>query len=171
MRNETSRRIIDGDGHIVEDNLELFEYLPPPYSGRRSILATPFFPTGDGFQRLARRVADDARKERETPKITEWKEFLDLSGDFISDSGTQFRLHSKRRLGGGARAGLQRLVVRLLSESRFAAARDCAYSFAGPRVSDKGASPRSHGLGDGGSIAAGGGTVGSLWPQKFLAGV
>jgi len=77
MGNETSRRIIDGDGHIVEDNLELFEYLPPPYSGRRSILATPFFPTGDGFQRLARRVAGDARKERETPKITEWKEFLD----------------------------------------------------------------------------------------------
>ena len=50
--------VIDTDGHIFEKDEIIFEYLEPPFNGRKEILALPFFPTLDGFQRMARRVGD-----------------------------------------------------------------------------------------------------------------
>ena len=45
-------RILDGDGHVVERDRDLFEYLEAPYRNA-PVLGYPFFPTLDGFQRGA----------------------------------------------------------------------------------------------------------------------
>jgi len=37
----------------MERDAELFEYLEEPYAGRQTLLAFPFWPTIDGFQRGA----------------------------------------------------------------------------------------------------------------------
>ena len=49
---------IDADGHVVEGDRELLQFLPAPFKGRADLLSFPFFPTLDGFHRQARRVAD-----------------------------------------------------------------------------------------------------------------
>ena len=46
-------RILDADGHIIERDIELFEYLEPPYKGKDTLLGYPFFPTLDGYNRGA----------------------------------------------------------------------------------------------------------------------
>ncbi|MBV8535679.1 MAG: hypothetical protein JO128_08810, partial [Alphaproteobacteria bacterium] len=46
-------RILDGDGHVIERDAELFEYLEPPYKGNTTLLGYPFFPTLDGYNRGA----------------------------------------------------------------------------------------------------------------------
>ena len=45
--------ILDADGHLIERDDELFEYLEPPYKGNNTLLGFPFFPTLDGYQRGA----------------------------------------------------------------------------------------------------------------------
>lgn len=45
--------VVDGDGHIFENDAEIFEFLEPPYQGNRIVLAFPFFPTLDGYHRGA----------------------------------------------------------------------------------------------------------------------
>ncbi len=47
------KRILDGDGHIIERDKEIFEYLEPPYAGNTTLLGYPFFPTLDGYNRGA----------------------------------------------------------------------------------------------------------------------
>ena len=42
---------IDADGHVVESDGELLEFLPEPFKGREDLLSFPFFPTLDGFHR------------------------------------------------------------------------------------------------------------------------
>ena len=46
------KRIMDGDGHVIERDREIFEYLEAPYQND-VVLGYPFFPTLDGFQRGA----------------------------------------------------------------------------------------------------------------------
>ena len=36
---------IDADGHVVEADSELLEFLPAPFKGRDDLMAFPFFPT------------------------------------------------------------------------------------------------------------------------------
>ncbi len=47
------KRILDGDGHVIERDSELFEYLEPPYKGNSAMLGYSFFPTLDGYHRGA----------------------------------------------------------------------------------------------------------------------
>jgi uncharacterized protein len=47
------KRILDGDGHIIERDSEIFEYLEPPYAKNTTLLGYPFFPTLDGYNRGA----------------------------------------------------------------------------------------------------------------------
>src|SRR6266540_2037387 len=54
-------QVIDADGHVIERDQELFEFLPPPFRGYGRVLAYPFFPTLDGFHRAARKAADGTR--------------------------------------------------------------------------------------------------------------
>ncbi len=46
-----ARLIIDADGHLMENDKEIYDYLEPPYRGMRSTVGYPYFPTLDGFQR------------------------------------------------------------------------------------------------------------------------
>lgn len=72
-------RIIDGDGHIIERDAELFEFLDPPYRGNTTMLGYPFFPTLDGFHRGAIMARNEIFKSYEiTPQ--RWVTFLDEVG-------------------------------------------------------------------------------------------
>jgi predicted TIM-barrel fold metal-dependent hydrolase len=76
-------QVIDADGHVLETDAELYDYLEPPFSGDPAILKFPFFPTLDGFQRVARRLATGTRKLRPDATevtVTEWIDFLDRAG-------------------------------------------------------------------------------------------
>jgi predicted TIM-barrel fold metal-dependent hydrolase len=68
---------IDADGHVVESDAELLDFLPPPYRGREDLLSFPFFPTLDGFHRQARRVADGKGRYVAKGSLKEWQQFLD----------------------------------------------------------------------------------------------
>ncbi len=45
-------RILDADGHVIERDSEIFEYLEAPYRNT-TVLGYPFFPTLDGYNRGA----------------------------------------------------------------------------------------------------------------------
>src|SRR5262245_15847599 len=68
---------IDADGHIVESDRELLEFLPAPFKDREDLLSFPFFPTLDGFHRQARRVADGKGRYIVKGSLHEWRQFLD----------------------------------------------------------------------------------------------
>lgn len=68
---------IDADGHVVESDVELLEFLPEPFKGREDLLSFPFFPTLDGFHRQARRVADGKGRYIAKGRLKEWQDFLD----------------------------------------------------------------------------------------------
>src|SRR5690349_6019041 len=69
--------VIDADGHVVEADSEILEYLPPPYRGQQQLLAYPFFPTLDGWHRSARRVTDASGIYIERPTAADWLGYLD----------------------------------------------------------------------------------------------
>jgi predicted TIM-barrel fold metal-dependent hydrolase len=74
-----NRTILDADGHIIERDAELFEYLEPPYAGNETLLGFPFFPTLDGYQRGAIMSRLGIHKEYTiNPKV--WLDFLDGVG-------------------------------------------------------------------------------------------
>lgn len=68
---------IDADGHVVESDSELLEFLPKPFQNREDLLSFPFFPTLDGFHRQARRVADGQGRYIAKGSLKEWQDFLD----------------------------------------------------------------------------------------------
>src|SRR5258708_1929653 len=72
-------RVLDGDGHIIERDAELFEYLEPPYKGNATLLGYPFFPTLDGYNRGAVMARMGIHQSYEiTPKL--WVDTLDKAG-------------------------------------------------------------------------------------------
>ncbi|HYU18072.1 MAG TPA: amidohydrolase family protein [Chloroflexota bacterium] len=78
MISDNRHQVIDADGHVIERDQELFEFLPPPFRGYGRVLAYPFFPTLDGFHRAARKAADGTRvTSLEIPTAEHWLSFLD----------------------------------------------------------------------------------------------
>lgn len=71
--------VIDADGHVMEFDREIFEYLPPPYRGQDQLFLTSFFPTLDGWHRTARRVADGKGRVIESPTAENWLAYLDAA--------------------------------------------------------------------------------------------
>jgi predicted TIM-barrel fold metal-dependent hydrolase len=72
-------RVLDGDGHIIERDAELFEYLEPPYRGNTTLLGYPFFPTLDGYNRGAVMARMGIHQSYEiTPQL--WVDTLDKAG-------------------------------------------------------------------------------------------
>jgi hypothetical protein len=72
-------RILDGDGHVIERDSELFEYLEAPYAGNTTLLGYPFFPALDGYNRGAMMARLGIHKSYEiTPQ--HWVDALDKSG-------------------------------------------------------------------------------------------
>jgi predicted TIM-barrel fold metal-dependent hydrolase len=74
------RRIIDADGHIIERDVLIKEHLEEPYRSNPDLLGVPFFPTLDGWNRAARRVADGKGKGMPQPDAKAWIGFLDNAG-------------------------------------------------------------------------------------------
>lgn len=72
-------RVVDGDGHLVERDAEIFEYLEPPYRGNAALLGYPFFPTLDGYQRGAILARTGIHKDY-TINARTWLDFLDEVG-------------------------------------------------------------------------------------------
>lgn len=69
-------RVVDGDGHIVERDAELYEFLEPPYHGNSAVLGYPFFPTLDGYNRGAIMARNEIFKSYDITAQT-WLDFLD----------------------------------------------------------------------------------------------
>ena len=72
-------RILDGDGHVIERDRELFDYLEPPYAKNTTLLGYPFFPTLDGYNRGAIMARLGTYQSYEiTPQL--WLDTLDKVG-------------------------------------------------------------------------------------------
>ncbi len=73
------KRILDGDGHIIERDAELFQYLDKPYAGNDTLLGYPFFPTLDGYNRGAMMARLGIHQSYDiTPQ--RWIDVLDQAG-------------------------------------------------------------------------------------------
>jgi predicted TIM-barrel fold metal-dependent hydrolase len=72
-------RILDADGHVIERDVELLEYLEPPYRGNPVLLGYPFFPTLDGFHRGAILARNELYKDYNINAET-WIDFMDRVG-------------------------------------------------------------------------------------------
>mgnify|MGYP000675571583 FL=1 len=73
-----TRRILDGDGHVIEWDRELLEYLEEPYRGE-FMTAFPFFPTLDGYHRGAIMARLGIHRDYNIGAQT-WLNFLDEVG-------------------------------------------------------------------------------------------
>ena len=51
--NRRNLRIVDADGHVVEDDRLIIDFLEEPYRGSSMVTRFPLFPTLDGMQRGA----------------------------------------------------------------------------------------------------------------------
>src|SRR5689334_5461775 len=68
--------MLDADGHLIERDEELFEYLDEPYRGNKTMLTFPFFPPLDGFHRGAILSRLGIHKDNATTARI-WIDFLD----------------------------------------------------------------------------------------------
>ena len=73
-------QVVDTDGHVFERDKDIFEFMEPPYRGRTEVLSLPFFPTLDGFQRMARRVGDGRPYVIGADDPKSWLDVLDREG-------------------------------------------------------------------------------------------
>src|SRR5205809_7361584 len=73
------RAIIDADGHVIERDEQIKPYLDEPYRSHPDLLNVPFFPTLDGWNRAARRIADGKGKGMAAPDAKAWQGFLDAA--------------------------------------------------------------------------------------------
>jgi predicted TIM-barrel fold metal-dependent hydrolase len=73
-------RVIDADGHIQENDREIYEYLERPYAGQEHVLAHPFFPTLDGWHRGAILARIGVHKNAWAVNAKVWIEVLDRHG-------------------------------------------------------------------------------------------
>ena len=71
--------MIDADGHVYEDDREIFEFLEAPFRGKRTVLGFPFWPTIDGFQRGAIHAHMGLHSSFECSAPL-WLEFLERTG-------------------------------------------------------------------------------------------
>jgi predicted TIM-barrel fold metal-dependent hydrolase len=83
------REVFDADGHVFERDPEIFEYLDPPFRGRKELLRRSFFPPADRWNRTVLSIA--GRYEEGSSASTfrdaegevtaqEWLDFLDEAG-------------------------------------------------------------------------------------------
>jgi predicted TIM-barrel fold metal-dependent hydrolase len=78
----------DADGHIFEDDSEIFEYLPEPFHGHRELLRSSLFPPMDSWNRTALAISGQYKEGAATEHFREagynvtaesWLRFLDTA--------------------------------------------------------------------------------------------
>jgi len=79
MKAQIDYSVIDADGHVIESDAELREYLEEPYRKNIPVTGFPFFPTLDGFQRGAILARTGIYKDYNITSQT-WVDFLDQVG-------------------------------------------------------------------------------------------
>jgi hypothetical protein len=72
--------IIDSDGHVREQDVELYEYLEEPYRGNEAVFAVPFLPSIDGYHRGAIVARSGIWKKNIKTNARMWIDFLDEVG-------------------------------------------------------------------------------------------
>ncbi len=72
-------RIVDADGHVVEDDSVLVDFLEEPYRANSMVTRFPFFPTLDGMQRGAIAARLGIRNV-DVYRPSAWIDFLDQVG-------------------------------------------------------------------------------------------
>ncbi|MDX1402749.1 MAG: amidohydrolase family protein, partial [Kiloniellales bacterium] len=72
-------KIFDADGHIRERDEDLFEFLEPPFQGKKQLFSTPFFPAVDGWHRQAMGIlnSETDRTEPDPDDVPAWLEVMD----------------------------------------------------------------------------------------------
>lgn len=77
-------KVYDADGHILENDNELFAYLDPPYRGKRKLLNESLFPSVDGWHRRAMGIGDgrtsDVGPELAGDDVASWLALMDRTG-------------------------------------------------------------------------------------------
>ncbi len=68
---------IDADGHVVESDAELLDFLPGPFKGRADLLAFPFFPLSTAFTGKRGGSLDGKGRYIAKGSLKEWQDFLD----------------------------------------------------------------------------------------------
>ncbi|MBM4263803.1 MAG: amidohydrolase [Deltaproteobacteria bacterium] len=76
--------VFDADGHVMETDADIFDYLPPPYRGQTQLFTAPFFPGLDAWHRAASRVGDGLGRVLERPTAQDWLGFLDAASVAVS---------------------------------------------------------------------------------------
>ncbi len=77
-------KVYDADGHILENDNTLFDYLDPPYRGRKKLLNESLFPSVDGWHRRAMGIGDgrasDVGPELPGDDVASWLALMDRTG-------------------------------------------------------------------------------------------
>jgi predicted TIM-barrel fold metal-dependent hydrolase len=77
-------KVYDADGHILENDNALFEYLDPPYRGKKNLLKESLFPSVDGWHRRAMGIGDgrasDVGPELPGDDVASWLALMDRTG-------------------------------------------------------------------------------------------
>ncbi len=101
--------VIDADGHILEKDHELREFLPPEFRAVPGKREYPLF-SWDGWARGAL-----SPTKREHPSVELWLRFLDATEIALTvlypNEGLEHRLAARWRLGSRIGAGVQRLAA------------------------------------------------------------
>src|SRR5437867_3815243 len=75
-----SAAVIDADGHIIESEREIYDYLEPPYAGNEYISSFSLFPTLDGWHRGAVLTRIGVHKGPFSANAKVWIDVLDRLG-------------------------------------------------------------------------------------------
>jgi predicted TIM-barrel fold metal-dependent hydrolase len=88
MQTTTRTRVFDADGHVFENERDIFNYLPGVYRGREELLRSHLFPQPDPYNKTAMAIAgrfregsvsETYREAKFAITAREWNAFLDLS--------------------------------------------------------------------------------------------
>ncbi|HET9296983.1 MAG TPA: hypothetical protein VFP18_08820, partial [Candidatus Binatia bacterium] len=78
------QKVYDADGHVLENDNILLEFLDPPYRGKKKLLNEPLFPSVDGWHRRAMGIGDgrasDLGPDLIVDDVPSWLAMMDRTG-------------------------------------------------------------------------------------------
>jgi hypothetical protein len=164
---------IDADGHVVEADAELLDFLPAPFKGRADLLSFPFFPTLDGFHRQARRVVDGKGRYIAKGNLQEWREFLDEDeiawSVLYPTTGLTFGLVRDKEWACALATGYNNYLYETFTKPEKTLERHGAYPAAEYPRSDQGAQTGCHGARFRRRCLARGGLAPTVRPRKIFS--
>ncbi len=74
-----ARRVFDADGHVIEYEPDLIQFLDPPYNWR-GMNGFPLFPTLDGYHRIHIMTRITQKERMVWATAADWVDFMDATG-------------------------------------------------------------------------------------------